>query len=177
MTNQIEEHALVNGRLHPKVREFLQPYFPDIDLYDVRVNAKLGRTSALGTSIWVFGKTIYVMRGKFNAKHEAWTTTGPKGQTFYYNNSAIDLATTTGMRILAHEVYHCQSWLTRPWWASVGEWVGDFFRSVWGTRFRSGWSHDHSHLEQAAIQAVDNGPIGRAINDRATELKAFEALR
>ena len=176
MINYIQQYALQHGRLHSRVRDFLAPYFPTIDLRDVRVNAKLGRISAKSTSIWVLGKTVFVMRGKLNLKRQEWTSIRD-GKLWHHNNEAIDLATVYGMRTLAHEVYHCQSWLTRPWWASVTEFAGDVWRSLRGTRFRSAWSHKHSRYEQAAIQAVDKGPIGDAIKARASELLTFEGLR
>lgn len=155
----VEEYALRHGRLHAQARAFLQQYF-DIGLYRVKVNAKYGKTSALGTSVWVLAGTIMAQRGRLNAE-------------FGSVSQAIDLATVRGMKVLAHECFHVQQWLTRPWWRMTALFVGDVFRSLWGARRL--WSHAHSKLEQEAIAFVRS--ITPDLYKRDSNLKIFESLR
>lgn len=168
----VEDYALEHGRLHPQAVAFLTQYF-DIDLGLVKVNAKHGKTSALGTAVWVLADTIMAERGKLNAKFEQWPVELSDGRTGYNSNRAIDLATVHGMLILAHECYHVKQWLTRPWWSSVFTWFGDMFRSLWFKRRL--WSHGYSKWEFEAIEFQRS--IARDISLRRAELEIFEALR
>lgn len=168
----VEAYACEHGRLHPQARAFLQKYF-EISLNRVKVNAKHGKTSALGTAVWVLTDTIMAQRGLFNAEFKQWTVNLPDGRTGINSNRAIDLTTVHGMKILAHECYHVQQWLTRPWWSSVFTWFGDVFRSLrYERRF---WSHAQSKWEIEAI-AFQND-IARDISSRKAELEIFESLR
>lgn len=168
----VEEYALKHGLLHPAAVKFLQPYF-EIDLGLVKVNAKWGRTSALGTGVWVLAATIVAQRGKLNAEFEQWQVDLPDGRIGHNSNRAVDLSTVHGMRILAHECYHVGQWLSRPWWSSVSTWFGDVFRSLWHAHRL--WSHEHSKWEQEAIAFEKS--IAPEISKREHELQVFETLR
>ncbi len=157
----IEEYAKRYGRLHPHIIVFLQPYF-DIHLDRVRVNVKHGPTSIIGGHAWVMRDLIVVQKGKLNAEYIPGT-----------GNTALDLSTRFGMRTMAHECFHVQQWLTRPWWKSISIKITDFFRSMWYAHRT--WSHKHSKIEQAAM-AFERA-IDPAIRGRLDELKIFESLR
>lgn len=98
----VEQYTLRYRRLHPRIVDFLQPYFDGLDLKEeVWVNAKHGRTSLLRTSIWVLCSTIVVMRGKLNAE------------------GGIDLSRWQDMAVMAHECYHVKQWRSLPKWKSL----------------------------------------------------------
>lgn len=172
-SQSIEQYALEHGRLHPKAIQFLAPYF-DIDLERVKVNAKLGKTSALGTSVWVLADVIMVQRGKFNQEFEQWVERTDEDGTIWHNsNRAIDLSTVHGMLTLAHECYHVQQWLTRPWWSSLTTWIADLFRSLWYERRI--WSHTQSQWERQAIDFQHR--IAPDITRRQSDLEIFKSMR
>lgn len=173
MIDSIEQYALERGRLHPEIIKFLAPYF-GLDLKRVKVNAKLGKTSALGTSVWVLADVIMAQRGKLNHEFKQWVErTDADGTIWHKSNGAIDLATVAGMLTLAHECYHVKQWLTRPWWSSISTWIGDLFRSLWYERRI--WSHKQSKWEREAIDFQNS--IARDITLRQAELEIFKQLR
>lgn len=159
----VEEYARRRGRLHPDAVAFLQQYFDEenhLNLHRVRVNVKHDRTAFLNVSAWVMRDLIIVRRGRLNANAMAVP-------------QAIDLATVSGMRVLAHECYHVRQWLTRPWWKMVAIFVADVARSLYRTRRL--WSHADSKLEQEAIEFVKS--ITPDMCSRTAELKIFKVLR
>lgn len=166
----VEQYAVRYGRLHPKAIEFLSQYFERFDLGRVKVSVKPGVTSAKDTSVWVLASTIIAQRGKFNAKFEQWSRTDENGVIWHDSNRALDLATIMGMRILAHECYHVQQWLTRPWW------------SIWAVAWAAlgsitGRSWHSSKWEKQAIEFEHSISNDIALRYDAGELEVFETLR
>lgn len=166
----VEEYAKTHGRLHPEIVAFLRGYFVGrgFNLQRVKVNVKLGATSASGSGIWALGSTVVVRKGKFNAEFKQWTVNGGDGKLWWANNRAIDLATPAGMRVLAHECFHVMKWQTRRWWS-----IGAVARAILGKLTGRPW-----HSSQWEQQAIDfERGIANSIVRRAEQLKVFEGLR
>ncbi len=167
-----EAYAKRYNKMHPRLTEFLQPYFK-IELQRVRILVTPIQTSALDTSMWVLGNTVMMLRGKFNYEFKQWRVDKGDGKNYYDSNRAVDLSTSHGMLNMMHECYHVQQWLTRPWWMSLWTWVTDMFRSY--ENEKRVWAHKYSKWEQEAIEFV-----GRHANDvggRETERAAFALFR
>ncbi len=166
---KIEEYAKIRGLLHPAITAFLAPYFEGFDLHRVKVRITAGNTSALGTSVWVLADRIMVQRGKFNKEFKQWVSrTDLDGTIWHKSNGAIDLATVPGMVILAHECFHVQKWLTRPWWS-----IWAVLQSLVGKVTGRSW-----HSSTWEKQAIDfQHSIVKDIQRRKESLKLFADLR
>ena len=166
---KVEEYAKKKGRLHPAILAFLTPYFEGFDLHRVKVRITPGNTSALGTSVWVLADRIMVQRGKFNQEFRQWVSrTDADGTIWHKSNGAVDLATVPGMVILAHECFHVQKWLTRPWWS-----IWAVMRSLVGKLTGRSW-----HSFEWERQAIDfQNSVVKDIQRREESLKVFATLR
>lgn len=161
----VEQYALDHNRLHPKVVEFLQPYFIKenaLDLSTVRIRVYPRRTSALGTSVWVMLDTIIFRRGTFNKER------GVVPQ-------AVDLTTNWGMTVLAHELRHVKQWRDVPKWTYAWSLIIGVLAS-WKRRKRA-YAHPFIPIEIEAADFQDS--IRPVIREREAdgELEIFRQLR
>ena len=172
----VEAWALCTNKLHPAVRDFLQPLFDTIglDLSTVRQIIYSKNTSGLSTNVWVAGDRIIWTKGHLNQEHKQWIVDGPDGRTWWKSNGAIDLATQEGMRTLCHELRHVHQYRTTPWW-KLWSWYGwGVVKSLW---HEGRWySHQQVGPEVDAINWSKRHAVPY-IRDRRELLKQFEELR
>lgn len=140
---KIEAHAKRYGNLHPAIREALQGYFKiRLDTVEVKLV-----TFAPISTIWTLADVVVAKYGTLNfelirEEHEKdgkrWTTT----------NRTVDLSTISGVRILAHELKHCEQWRLTPRWKYLLWYLPSLFKSYW-TEKR--YAHKFFRWEQEAI--------------------------
>lgn len=171
----VEAYALRTNRLHADVVKYLQPLFgDDLDLTTVRFIVYPKNTSYLGTTVWVFGDRIIWKTGHLNQEFAQWRVDRGDDLWWYKSNGAVDLATKTGMEILAHELRHVWQSRTLPWWKQ-------WWRFGWGV-MKSLWYEKRFYSHQQVWQEIDaiefqKGPASQFIRQHYAELAQFEALR
>ncbi len=171
----VEAHALKFNRLHPKAVEFLQPLFEDdLDLNTVRLIVYPKRTALLNVTVWVMGDKIVWQQTHFNQEHAQWRVDKGDNRNWYKSNGAIDLATQSGMQVLAHELRHVWQSRTLPWWKQWWRFGWGIIKSVWYER--RVYSHRQVWQEQDAIE-FQQGVATQFIRTHRDALKQFESLR
>lgn len=170
----VESYAIRHNRLHPTVREFLQPLFPRLDLASVRLVVYPQNTSFLGTSVWVWGEKIVFEQGHLNEEHAQWRVDRGDGITRYTTNGAIDLATISGMLVLCHELRHVWQSRSLPWWKK-------WWRYSWGVAksiFKEWRLYSHEQVWQE-IDAIEfqNGVARAYVHSGRDRLKEFASIR
>ncbi len=173
----IEAWALRSNRLHPRVRDFLQPLFDStmgLALSTVRILVYPKNTSWLGTAVWVAGDKIVFRQGTLNGEYARWRMAGRPESSPYTSNKVIDLATESGMKVLCHELRHVWQSRSWPWWKSWGLFGWGIVKSLW---YEKRW-YSHRQVQQE-IDAGEfmNGPAAEYIHSRREHLSDFEDLR
>lgn len=163
----VEKYAIENRALHPAVIDFLEPYFPAFDLQRVRVKVYtpsrgflfLSRLVGVYPAIYVRRRTITVEKGRLNASRES-------------SIRAVDLSTSSGMGLLAHETKHVQQWLSGRLKLSW-QFISGVFKSLLFSRM----FYDHRRITYE-IEAIEfEKKIRPGIQRRAVERRVFEGLR
>lgn len=171
----VEAWALRTNRLHPKVRDFLRPLFRGyLDLLSVRFIVYPKNTSGLKTTVWVAGDKIIWTKGHFNQEWAQWLVDKGDGKNWYRSNGAIDLATTHGMEVLCHELWHVKQYRDLPWWKTIGLYAWGVAKSL--LYERRWYSHNQVWQEVDALK-FQKGRARDYIRARREDLAQFAEIR